>query len=93
MTGAASKAVASCFALAAFAVAVLAGLAGGNEAVPILTRALIAMAVCYPVGLIVGLVCQHVIEQHIRGGGGDGGSAGAEQSDQNAEEAEDVIVV
>ncbi len=100
MTGAASRAVAGCFALAAFAVAVVAGLAGGNAPSAILVRALIAMIVCYPMGLVIGLVCQHVIEEHVKARSGanvvpEPGSGGspAEQSAKNAEEAEDVMVV
>ncbi len=60
-----SKVIAGCFALAAFAVAVLAGLAGGNSAVSILTRALIAMIGCYPIGLMIGVICQRVMTDHI----------------------------
>ncbi|MHC4081368.1 MAG: hypothetical protein ACYS15_18580 [Planctomycetota bacterium] len=100
MTGAASRAVAGCFALAAFAVAVVAGLAGGNTTSSILVRALIAMIVCYPVGLVIGLVCQHVIEEHVKAQpaanavpeAGSGVSPAA-QSAKNAEEADDVMVL
>ncbi len=60
-----SKVIAGCFALAAFAVAVLAGLAGGNSAVSILIRALIAMMGCYPIGLMIGMICQRVMTDHI----------------------------
>ncbi len=60
-----SKVIAGCFALAAFAVAVLAGLAGGNSAASILTRALIAMICCYPIGLMIGVICQRVMTDHI----------------------------
>ncbi len=98
MTATASKAIAGCFALAAFTVAVLAGLAGGNAAMSILVRALIAMIACYPVGLLIGVICQHVVEQHVREQT-DGDLTGAtdtdsaEQNAKNAEDAEDVIVV
>jgi hypothetical protein len=92
MTGVASKAIAGCLALAAFAVAVLAGLAGGNTANSILLRALVAMVACYPVGLLIGLVCQHVIEQHVARMADPEAGAGAEQKDQSAEEARDVPV-
>ena len=98
MTATASKAIAGCFALAAFTVAVLAGLAGGNAAMSILGRALIAMIACYPVGLLIGVVCQHVVEQHVREQT-DGDLAGPTDTDpaqQNAktdQDAEDVIVV
>ncbi len=46
MTGVLSNVLAGCFAMAAFAVAILAGLAGGNSPASILLRALIAMIVC-----------------------------------------------
>lgn len=98
MTATGSKAIAGCFAMAAFAVAVLAGLAGGNTASSILLRALVAMVACYPLGLVIGVVCQHVIEQHPKtpakpevGAGGD--LSPAEQNAESAEEAEDVMVV
>ena len=85
MTGVACRAIAGCFALAAFSVAVVAGLAGGNTAAAILVRALIAMIACYPLGMLVGVLCRHVIEKHL-----------AEQSAESAESAEkveDVTVV
>lgn len=96
MTGIASRAIAGCFALAAFSVAVMAGLAGGNPATLILTRALLAMAICYPLGLVVGFACRHVIELHLGDpASGRGGEAAAPvaQSAESAEKAEDVIVV
>ena len=82
MTGVAGRAIAGCFALAAFSVAVVAGLAGGNTATAILVRALIAMIVCYPLGMLVGVLIRHVIDQHL-----------AEQSAESAERGEDVTVV
>ena len=82
MTPVAGKAIAGCFALAAFSVAVVAGLAGGNTAAAILVRALIAMIACYPLGLLVGVLCRHVIEQHL-----------AEQNAESEEKVEDVTVV
>lgn len=61
-----SSAIAGCFSLSAFAVAVVAGLFAHNPASSILFRALIAMIVCYPVGLIIGLICQRLILDHIK---------------------------
>jgi hypothetical protein len=92
MTPSASKAIASCFALAAFAVAVLAGLAGGNSASSIMLRALLSMIACYPLGLLIGVVCRHVVEQHVRQGAAQKEGA-AEQNAENAEESEDAVVV
>ena len=97
MKGTASKAVAGCFALAAFTVAVVAGLAGGNTAISILGRALVAMIVCYPLGLLVGIVCRQVIQQHLREPADPAddqqGAVRAGQSAESEEEAEDVVVV
>ena len=98
MTANAGKAIAGCFALAAFTVAVIAGLAGGNAATSILVRALIAMIACYPVGLLIGAVCQHVVDQHVRDQidadlAGTTDSDPTEQNAESVEEAEDVIVV
>ena len=57
--------IAGCFALSAFAVAVIAGLASDNPASEVLGRALLCMVVCYPVGLVVGMVCVRVISAHV----------------------------
>jgi len=97
MMGVATKAIAGCFALAAFSVAVIAGLASDNTAASILTRALFAMVACYPVGLLVGFVCRHVIEHHLEEPPEteetDTVNVPADQSAESAEKAEDVIVV
>lgn len=66
MSKAPSNVIAGCFALAAFAVAVVAGMAGGNSPTSILGRALIAMISCYPIGLIIGLICARVMADHIQ---------------------------
>lgn len=59
------KVIAGCFALAAFGVAVVAGLSSDNSTERILSRALICMTLCYPIGWIIGLICQRIIEEHI----------------------------
>lgn len=66
MPQAAGKVIAGCFALTAFAVAVLAGLLAHNTMLEILGRATIALVVCYPAGFLIGLVVEHVIAQHVR---------------------------
>jgi hypothetical protein len=97
--GRAAVSIAGAFALAAFSVATLAGLAGGNDAAAVLQRALMAMIACYPVGLIVGIVAQRVIQDEVEkhrsanpspDSSGDGRGGGI--SDDAAEE-EEVIVV
>lgn len=91
-----SSVMAGCFALAAFAVATFAGLAVGNAATLVLMHALLAMVVCYPVGLIVGLVCERVIDMHLASQASEEAPAtGNSAKSQVAASAdgEDVIVV
>ncbi|MCZ6836934.1 MAG: hypothetical protein O7G85_14250 [Planctomycetota bacterium] len=61
-----SRVIAGCFGLAAFGIALVTGLASENPATIILTRAIFAMVVCYPIGWIVGLLCQRIIDDHIK---------------------------
>lgn len=66
--GTLTKVVSACCGLAAFAIAVIAGLSAGNSGEVILTRALICMVACQLVGLAIGMVIERVIvdsiEQH-----------------------------
>lgn len=59
------RVVAGSLALAGFTVAVLGGLVAGNPGTLVLTRAIIAMVLCYPTGFVIGLVCERVIRQHL----------------------------
>jgi hypothetical protein len=59
------RVIASCFALSAFAIALFAGLYGGNDGAQILLRAVMAMIVCYLVGAVVGMICDGVIHSHV----------------------------
>ncbi|MCH8152460.1 MAG: hypothetical protein IH830_08820 [Planctomycetes bacterium] len=102
MTGVLSNVLAGCFAMAAFAVAILAGLAVGNSPASILLRALIAMIVCYPVGLMIGLAVQRVVSDQLEAQqkaiddedeAKPVEASATEQSAENAEDAEDLIVV
>jgi hypothetical protein len=63
--GIAATTIAGAFALTAFAVAVLAGLGSGNPAPSVLVRALIAMLVCYPIGLVLGTIAQRLVQDEI----------------------------
>lgn len=63
--GTMASTIAGIFSLSAFTVSVLAGLSSGNDAASILVRALIAMAVCYPVGLAAGFVADRVVREQI----------------------------
>ena len=79
-----SNVIAACFALAAFTVAVVAGMAGGNSASSVLVRALIAMIGCYPVGLIIGLICARVMADHIQTHSDAASAAESPRTDQLA---------
>ena len=57
--------IAGLFGLAAFAVAILAGLTSGNSAQSVLTRALLAMLACYPIGLAVGMIALRLVDEHV----------------------------
>ncbi len=57
------RAVAGCFGLMAFAVAIVAGLAVDNPTDLILGRALGAMLACYGLGLIAGYFCKAALMQ------------------------------
>ena len=57
--------IAGSFALAAFAVAILAGLAVGNSADQVLLRAMIVIIASYPIGWAAGVVCAHVINARL----------------------------
>jgi hypothetical protein len=65
MTAAPGHVIAGCFALAAFVVGLISGLAAQNPAVTVLVRALLAMVICYPLGAFVGMVCERAINRHV----------------------------
>lgn len=69
------RTLASSFALAAFAVAVLAGLARDVDAAQILLRAIAAMIACYIAGRVAGRMCEHAIRSRAPGKSGDGSTA------------------
>ena len=58
--------IAGLFALSAFGVAMISGLASDNPASSVLARAIMAMFLSYPVGWIVGMICQYVIDDHLK---------------------------
>jgi len=60
-----ARIIATCFALAAFAAATAVGLAAGNSTMTILTRAMVALVVCWFVGRIVGHFAQKAVQDHI----------------------------
>lgn len=59
------RAVAACFALAAFAVAIVSGLASGREADSILQDAIVALTVCQFVGLAAGYALRIAMSERL----------------------------
>ena len=57
--------IATCFAFVAFATALVCGLTAGNPTGTIITRAIVAMVVCYIVGFILGTLGRHAIQEHV----------------------------
>ncbi len=60
-----SRIIASCFALAAFTVAIVAGLSAGKDALSILIHAIIAMLICQVIGTAAGAVLAHASRLHV----------------------------
>ena len=60
-----ARVIATCFALVAFAAALTLGWSVGNPTATIILYALAAMVLCWPIGLAVGTVLQHVNERSI----------------------------
>ncbi len=59
------KVIASAFALAGFAVAMVAGSSAGNPAATVIKTGLLAMLICYVTGWCIGAIAQSVISQHL----------------------------
>ncbi len=57
--------IASSFAFVGFATALICGMAAGNPAGTIISRALVALLVCYAAGFVLGTVGRHAIQDHV----------------------------
>ena len=60
-----SKMVATAMGLAAFAIAILAGLYAGNPTITILGNAVLCMVACHIVGLFIGSIGERVVREHV----------------------------
>lgn len=89
-----TRLIGACMGLAGFALAIVAGLAADNPSTQILLHALLSMLGCQMVGLAIGAVAEHAIDE--RSGahraanpiGGDGA-----QGDEPAEDEGPILVV
>lgn len=57
--------IAAVLGIGAFAVAVLAGLAAGNDPIGVVVRALLAMVACSLLGRLIGMACVQAIGEHL----------------------------
>ncbi len=60
-----ARIIASCFALSAFSIALISGLAADRATADILSTAVFALIVCYILGLIVAAVANVAISERI----------------------------
>jgi hypothetical protein len=60
-----SRIIATAFALTAFSVSIVCGLASGNAPLSILIHALIVMVVCQIIGLVAGEVLAYAARSHV----------------------------
>jgi tetrahydromethanopterin S-methyltransferase subunit C len=58
-------ALAGCFGLSGFAVAIVSGLASGRDAAYVLEDALLALLICWVVGSVVGRIAQTIVSEHL----------------------------
>ncbi len=57
--------IATSFAFIAFTIAMICGLAAQNPGSTIISRALVAMMVCYALGLGIGILGKRTVEEHV----------------------------
>lgn len=60
-----TRIVASCFALAAFALALLSGLTAGNQAHTTIGNALFWLAACYVLGIVIARVANTAVSERL----------------------------
>ncbi|MFN0133273.1 MAG: hypothetical protein ACKVW3_12205 [Phycisphaerales bacterium] len=63
--GVSARVMAAIFALSAFAIAVISGMAVGNPTQVVIRQALVSLAVCFVVGVAIGLVFEQVVSEHV----------------------------
>lgn len=58
--------IASCLAMTAFSIAVISGLFAGNPSDEVLLRAVLSLAGCFVVGVLVGKAAEGAILEHVQ---------------------------
>lgn len=57
--------IATSFSLIVFSTAIAVGVSAHNPAQTVMWRAMVAMIICWPIGLIIGTLAQKTIERNI----------------------------
>ena len=60
-----TRRIAACLALVAFAVCILSGLQAGNPFSSVVGKALVALAVTFGVGLVIGAMAQRMLDENV----------------------------
>jgi hypothetical protein len=60
-----ARPIAAIFALTGFAVAVVSGLASGGDSSTTLMRALVALPICFAIGLFAGWAIRTAVREHV----------------------------
>jgi hypothetical protein len=60
-----SRVIASCFAITGFVAALVIGFAASLSTDEILLRAIVVMAICWPVGRLLGGMAQRAVEENV----------------------------
>lgn len=64
-TGFATRVIAAVAALSAFAIAILSGMASGNDSALVLRQALTAMLLAFVGGAIIGAIGERTVREHV----------------------------
>ncbi len=57
--------IATCLALGAYAIAMIAGLAAQNPVLLVMRRGLIVLVFAYAVGLAIGMILEHIVREQV----------------------------
>lgn len=83
-TGSSVKSIAACFGFAAFAVAIVSGLAAGRTLQEILGGAIASLFVCFVIGIVVGVIGERAVQEAAtRYTSSDNASALEDDSDES----------
>lgn len=102
-----SRVIASCFSIVGFVAALFIGFAAGLSTSTILSRAIVVMMVCWPVGRLLGHFAQRAVEENVAqykkahpiprdfaaAGAGDGEGGGGAGVDVNVDVVDDEETV